>query len=256
MSGAPFVDFHCHLDLYPDFPGIVAECEAAQIRTLAVTTTPRAWPYNVERLRDSRYVRAALGIHPQLAAKEKGSLKLFERYLPEARYIGEIGLDASPAHYKTLDLQKKYFEHILRVCAEYGGKILTIHSVRAARTVLDLLEATVLPGSAGVVLHWFTGTRADLRRAAELGCYFSVNATMLRAGRTKALVAEIPLDRLLTETDGPFTEIEGRKSRPTDIERAVVRLSELRSVSPTEMRQRIGANLAQLTSSMASVRAI
>lgn len=248
MRELPFVDFHCHLDLYPDYHAVLKECEAARIRTLAVTTTPRAWPHNAEQLRGSKYVRPALGVHPQLVGTESEPLKLFERYLPEARYIGEIGLDAGPAYYKTLPEQKACFERILRLCAEHGGKILTIHSVRSVRAVLDLLEATVLPGKAGVVLHWFTGTKSELKRAIGLGCYFSVNATMLSADRSRALIEQIPLDRLLTETDGPFTEVDGRSSRPIDVEHTASQLAGLRGLRPLEVRHIVGSNLARLVS--------
>jgi TatD DNase family protein len=76
--------------------------------------------------------------------------------------------------------------------------------------VLDVIERH-LPRNRGVaVLHWFTGTKAEARRAAALGCYFSINAEMMYSGRGRALVAELPMDRLLTETDGPFTLHPGR----------------------------------------------
>ncbi len=52
------IDFHCHLDLYPDHAGVIAECERQEIFTLAVTTTPRAWPRNHELASPTKYVRA------------------------------------------------------------------------------------------------------------------------------------------------------------------------------------------------------
>ena len=55
-------------------------------------------------------------------------------------------------------------------------------------------------------MHWFTGSRSEARRAVALGCYFSVNTEMTRNERGQALVADLPIDRLLTETDGPFTQ--------------------------------------------------
>lgn len=58
------VDFHCHLDLYPDHYSAVRDAEKAGIFTLAVTTTPRAWPRNHEIAKRTKYVRAALGLHP------------------------------------------------------------------------------------------------------------------------------------------------------------------------------------------------
>ena len=56
------VDFHCHLDLYRDHAAAVAECDRLKVFTLAVTTTPRAWPRNHELAAATKYVRAALGL--------------------------------------------------------------------------------------------------------------------------------------------------------------------------------------------------
>jgi TatD DNase family protein len=117
------------------------------------------------------------------------------------RDVGEVGLDAGPRFYASLGAQKQIFEMILRDCADRGGKILTIHSVRAARAVLDMLEA-YLPRSRGsAVFHWFTGTKAEAERGVRLGAYFSINREMLRNDRHRSTVSALPLDRLLTETD-------------------------------------------------------
>jgi TatD DNase family protein len=122
------VDFHCHLDLYPDYEAAIARAEAARIYTLTVTTTPKAWTRNHELTRGTHYVRAALGLHPQLVAERAGELPLWERHLPETRYVGEVGLDASPRFYKSLEAQRHVFRTVLERCAEAGGKILSVHS--------------------------------------------------------------------------------------------------------------------------------
>ena len=240
------VDFHCHLDLYSDPEAAITEAAGAGVYPLAVTTTPRAWPRN--RLMTSRTtcVRAALGLHPQLVAEHSKELALWEQYLPETRYIGEVGLDAGPQHYRSLDLQKEIFERILLACAKAGEKILTVHSVRAATPVLDLVERCLPPSRGGVVLHWFTGTKSELRRAADLGCYFSVNTAMTERDRGRALIADIPMDRLLTETDGPFTTIAGRPTRPSDVATVIEKLAAIRSVPHPELAGRIIANLRTL----------
>ena len=129
----------------------------------------------------SAYVRVALGLHPQLVAERAAELSLFETYLPEARYVGEIGLDAGPRFYRSLEQQEQVFERVLRACAEQGGKILTVHSVRTVAKVLRAIEEHLPPNRGCVVLHWFTGSRAEARRAAQLGCYFSINGEMLRS---------------------------------------------------------------------------
>jgi TatD DNase family protein len=217
LSSIGGVDFHCHLDLYPDHQAAVARAEAARIYTLTVTTTPKAWSRNHELTRNTRYVRAALGLHPQLVAERAGELPLWERHLPETRYVGEVGLDAGPRFYKSLDVQRQVFQRVLERCAEAGGKILTVHSVRSAPAVLEMIEAHLPPERGTVVLHWFTGSKSDARRAATLGCYFSINAEMTRTDRGRDLIRSLPRDRILTETDGPFTQVKGRPSEPSDV---------------------------------------
>ncbi|HEX3696234.1 MAG TPA: Qat anti-phage system TatD family nuclease QatD [Polyangia bacterium] len=245
---AVYVDFHCHVDLYPDHAAVIAECDRENIYTLAVTTTPKAWPRNRELASSSRRVQVALGLHPQLVAERADELTLWREYLSEARYVGEVGLDAGARFYRSLDLQKQVFAAVLRACAEQGGKLLTVHSVRATKAVLDLIEAHLPPARGQVVLHWFTGTRAEARRAVDLGCYFSVNAEMLRGHRHDALVAELPLNRVLTETDGPFTKMGERTMRPADVTGVVSMLAKARRLEPTAMAETIAANLRTLVS--------
>lgn len=248
MSIPRFVDFHCHLDLYPDHDKAVAECDRREIFTLAVTTTPRAWPRNHELASATKFVRAALGLHPQLVKERAAEIDLWRSYLPEARYIGEVGLDAGPRFYASFDAQKQIFETVLRACADLGGKILSIHSVRAAKTVLDMLEA-FLPRSRGaVVLHWFTGSKPEAERALRFGAYFSINQEMLRNERHRQTALALPLERLLTETDGPFVKVDGRDVRPSDVSSTVEELAKLRSMPPMELAETITSNLKRLIS--------
>lgn len=241
-----WVDFHCHADLYRDHAALIAECDRERVATLAVTTTPKAWPRNRELASRSAHVRVALGLHPQLVAERENELPIFERYLTDARYVGEIGLDAGPRFYRSFAAQERVFERILRACAEQGGKILTVHSVRAASKVLNHIERALLQDRGRVVLHWFTGTAAEARRAIALGCYFSINGEMLRSPKHRQLVGGLPLDRLLTETDGPFVEREGQPLRPRDVARTVNELAAVRDLSTNAMEEVILQNLRRL----------
>lgn len=244
------VDFHCHLDLYPDPVAAISAAEAAGVYTLTVTTTPKAWPRNLALTQRTTRVRAALGLHPQLVGERGSELSLWENYLPEARYVGEVGLDAGPQYYRSLDLQKKVFESILKQCAKAGGKVLTIHSVRAAVAVLDLIEAHLPPGRGQAVLHWFTGSKAEARRAIDLGCYFSINAQMLQRDKGRDLVGILPLDRLLTETDGPFTQCGGHPACPADVGDILKKLANLRHIPLEEMTATINRNLKVILSTI------
>jgi TatD DNase family protein len=240
------VDFHCHLDLFPDPVSAVNDAEAAGIYTLTVTTTPKAWPRNHDLTQKTKYVRAALGLHPQLIAERSPEIGIWEDYLPQARYVGEVGIDAGPRYYHSVDLQKQIFTRILQKCAEAGGKVLTVHSVRATKLVLDLIESYLPPQQGRVVLHWFTGSISEARRAVDLGCYFSINAAMMRNERGCNLVTTIPSDRLLTETDAPFTRVQDRPTTPMDVKATIHTLAVLRRAAPEDMAQAINSNLRDM----------
>jgi TatD DNase family protein len=221
------VDYHCHLDLYPHFERQFAACALTNLVTFAVTTTPRAWPNNKAIGGSFSNIRVGLGLHPQLVGTRSHELSLFEKYFQETHFIGEIGLDASPAHRSSFDEQKRVFHHILRLCAEAGDRVASIHSVRAAREVLDSIEMLLAGSGSQVVLHWFTGSLADVRRAVELGCYFSFNEQMLSAWSSQRITQQIPPDRILTETDGPFALRYGRPANPGQVAGAVQILAKL-----------------------------
>lgn len=240
------VDFHCHLDLYPDFEAAIARAEAARVYTLTVTTTPKAWPRNHELTRGTRYVRAALGLHPQLVAERTEELTLWERYLHETRYVGEVGLDAGPRYYKALDIQKQVFRTVLERCADLGEKILTVHSVRTVPIVLEMIERYLSQDRGIAVLHWFTGTKTEARRAVALGCYFSINGEMLRSDRGRALVAQLPMDRILTETDGPFARIDGQPAEPAGVAATIRAIAHVRKESQESLARAIQTNLRAL----------
>ena len=241
------VDFHCHLDLYPDFESLVSESDRLEIFTLAVTTTPQAWSRNRLLASKTKYVRAALGLHPQLVADHWRQIDLWEKLLGETRYVGEVGLDAGPQYFSSLGRQTQIFRRILQACAKAGDKIISIHSVRSAARVLDLIEDEVPAGRGKFVFHWFTGSVAEARRAAGLGCFFSVNSQMMQSEKGRKLIASLPDDRLLTETDGPFTSEGEHPAKPKNVERAVALLGKARGWSTIECGNVILKNLKTLT---------
>jgi len=241
-----WVDFHCHLDLYPDPVEVAAEAHKSKVRTLAVTTTPRAWPHERDMFAHLDFIRLALGIHPELAAARASEITLWERYLDETRYVGEIGLDGRPGARATLAQQRTVFQRILHVCAERGGKVLTVHSAGIAAEVVETIVKHLAPDRGRVVLHWFVGSKSATALAVEHGCYFSINAAMLRSEAAKKTLSAIPKDRMLTETDGPFTEREGRAARPADVPHTVALLAAFFQMAPQELAKQVQANLKVL----------
>lgn len=242
-----WVDFHCHVDLYPDHLAVIQECDRERVATLAVTTTPKAWRRNQDLAASSEYVRVALGLHPQLIAERAGEVSLFEHLLEQTRYVGEVGLDASPRYYSSFSEQERVFARILAGCAEQGGKILSVHSVRAVSKVLGHLEAQLLPERGQAVLHWFTGTASEAKRAIELGCYFSINVEMMKSPKHRSLIMKLPRERLLTETDGPFVAVEERATRPSDMNTTVATLADLLGMPAAAVADFVLQNLSVLT---------
>jgi TatD DNase family protein len=235
------VDYHCHLDLYPNYIEEFKACEQNRLTVLTVTTTPRAWRRNCELAAGSKFIRAGLGLHPQLVGQHGDDEELFSRYFEQSRFIGEVGLDASAHYFKHFDEQVRIFENILERCARAGDKILSVHSVRAAGEVLKRLEKFLPTGSSTAVLHWFGGNRQDVARAVRLGCYFSVNQEMLAKDSRRQVVSSIPLDRLLTETDGPFIRVQ-----PGNVFSAIKELATLYSISEDAIKKQIQNNVDAL----------
>lgn len=240
------IDFHCHLDLFEDPQQVAAACEEAGIYVLSVTTTPKAWPKTAALAKGKRYIRTALGLHPELAHERYNEVPLLERLLDETRYVGEIGLDGSPAHKPHAEIQLKVFDRILASAQDRGGRIFTIHSRRAADAVLDSLRTHKCGPTA--VLHWFSGSQSQLRSAISLDCWFSVGPAMLRSEKGRALAAEMPRERILTETDGPFARSGKRPLTPADVRIAAAELATIWSVTETEAATQIRENLRNLLS--------
>jgi TatD DNase family protein len=238
------IDFHCHLDLYPDPYEVARNCVFRNLYVLSVTTTPSAWAGTAELASGSARIWTALGLHPQIAHERKGELPLFDQLLPKTRYVGEIGLDGAPEFKQYWPDQTMVFTRILDACARAGGRILSIHSRRAATPVLDALEKHLGVGTP--ILHWFSGSQRELSRAVELGCWFSVGLPMLGGIKGRALVAKMPRDRVLTESDGPFARLNGSAILPWDTERAATVLAELWAEPVNKVQDQLFSNLCRL----------
>lgn len=238
------IDFHCHLDLYPNCKEVRQECDRRGMYVLSVTTTPSAWEGTSALSEGSPRIRTALGLHPQLAGERKHELALFDKLLPQARYVGEIGLDGAPEFRNSWKDQLAVFEHILARCRNAGGRIMSIHSRRASGPVLDYLEKE--PGAGTPVLHWFSGSFRDLDRAVKQGCWFSVGPAMLAGGKGKELLARMPRERVLTESDGPFAQIDGVAALPWEVESALKSLGEIWSDPVDRVQELLNENLRSL----------
>jgi TatD DNase family protein len=240
------MDMHCHLDLYPDPVRVASEVNDLGIYVLSVTTTPKAWRQTKHLLQPFKRIRPALGLHPQLAHARAQELPLFEALLPETRYVGEVGLDGSPGFRMHIEVQKTVFRTILSFCQSAGGKIVSIHSRGAASIVLDAIENCDHFGLP--ILHWFSGNQSELRRAIDLGCWFSVGPAMTLSEKGRHLVERMPIERVLTETDGPFATVEGKPLTPKEIFLAVEQLATIWKRDVSEVNDQLRLNLGKAVS--------
>ena len=239
-------DFHRHIDLFPDPTAEIEACESSRIFTLAVTTTPKAWAQNRRWTAGCRYVHAALGLHPELAGERHAEIDLLENLLGETPFIGEIGLDGSPQHCHSWQKQREVFIRILSAAQQLGGRVGSIHSRLAARDVLACLTEHTTPERFLPILHWFSDSSALARQAAEQGCFFSINHLMLRSKRGVGLIRGLPIDKILTETDAPFTGRTRRKNEPQVVMTTIKLLAEVRGVSTNEMAAILNANATRV----------
>lgn len=247
------IDLHCHIDLYPDPVAVLDEAERRGVFVLAVTTTPKAWRGTNALVANRRRVRVALGLHPEVAAARRSEVALLCGLLPEARYVGEIGIDGSPPHRQSVDVQTQIFCRILAECENHGGRILSVHSRGAAQRVLDAVADH--PRAGMPILHWFSGTKADLKRAVDLGCWFSVGPAMVRSQKGRDLVAAIPIDRLLTETDAPFAREGDRPLYPWEATSCLPAIALAQGIDVETLARQVSANLRSLGAWMPERRA-
>lgn len=235
---------HCHIDLYPEPAEIICEARAKGIYVLSVTTTPRAWTVTKRLAEGASRIRTALGLHPQLVPERSAEVALFESLIPDARFVGEIGLDGSAAHKGCLVEQAKVFETLLAMVGRAGGRIMSIHSRGAATLALASLRK--FPNAGDFVLHWFTGSKRELEEAVRMGAWFSVGPAMLTTPKGLELTALIPRSRVLTETDGPFGTVRGRVLRPWDSTIAVQGLARLWGIGQDEADAIVMSNFRRL----------
>ena len=175
------------------------------IGILSVGTTPRTYLKEVELFSGVKNVHVALGLHPQLVGSGYDDWELFELLVQQCHYIGEVGLDFSKDYIATKMQQIKTFEKILLLCEQYGNKIVSIHSLKSAATVLEILNKLRHGKKNTYILHWFTGTPVQMEDAINLGCFFSINPKMLKTKSGINLIHKIPPNRILIETDAPFS---------------------------------------------------
>lgn len=203
---------HTHLDLYPDALKIIDKVNKNNIFTLVVTTSPKAWIATTKVFEKYENIYVSLGLHPEIIETKANEIDLLINCIKDSNFIGEVGIDGSRRFSKSLSLQINVFEKILQECESQNGRIISIHSRGAESIVLNLLKKYSNCGTP--ILHWFSGKVKELQIAIELNCWFSINPTMCSTKKGLSLIERIPKNRILPESDGPFTALNNKTIYP------------------------------------------
>jgi TatD DNase family protein len=239
----PLFDTHFHLDLQDDPRAVAARIEEAGIYTVAVTNAPSVFQATVDLVSGSKYLRPSLGLHPELVVTHDHELPLLEKYFSLTRYVGEVGLDYTMTDEDIRKRQRHVFGRVLELAAGYPDRILTVHSRRADKDVIEMVGSSC---PAQVILHWYSGSERNLGTAIDNGLWISVNPAMVRSKRFLSMLTTLPRDRILLETDGPFVQVGRRDAIPSDVGLVVTALADSWSVDVAEARQVLWDNFSLL----------
>lgn len=240
------IDTHAHLDFRQfdaDRQEVLERASAAGVATIVtVGTDVLSSRKAVDLAAGHDTVYASVGMHPHDAKKLNGSALAELRALtqqPKVVAVGEIGLDfyrdRSPR-----DMQRKAFQAQLAWSAKLGRPVI-IHDRDAHDEVMEMLadwsaglKNSPLAGRLGV-LHTFSGDLKIAERAVDLGFYisFSGPVTYRNAGRLVDVVRDVPLERLLVETDCPFLTphpYRGKRNEPANVRLVAERIASIRGM--------------------------
>lgn len=210
------VDTHFHFDFIKEESeraSLLAYLANNEVEIVAQTVLPSDY---VTLSRRKRHVPAylSLGFHPWWIGGQSEidqELALFKKLLETTSFIGEIGLDFSPSGLKIADQDQQValFRQLLDIInnGPSPSYLLSIHAVRSANEVLDIIEKTEIKAKKIVpILHRFNGSSDELTRLIRHGGYLSVHPRHFQSKKGRAYMKQVPADRLLLESDLPDQE--------------------------------------------------
>lgn len=245
-----FIDTHAHLDdeaFAGDAAAVVARAVAAGVgRIVNIGYRPAGWRTTLELAYHHPEVSYTLGLHPNHADEDAEPIwaelrRLINENRPVA--IGEIGLDYY-RDYAPKATQLRVFDRQLQIAAEFGLPVV-IHQREAENDVRTVLRSW--SGATPWVLHSFDGSRDFAEEAIERGAFIGVGGLMTRAGSSelRSILADIPLDRLLLETDAPYLlprGVKNRRNESSNIPLIAAALADLRGITIDEIAATTTAN--------------
>ncbi|MGH7825970.1 MAG: TatD family hydrolase [Candidatus Binatia bacterium] len=240
------IDAHAHLDKYGSALGSALN-EIAQHRIFTIGTAMDVPSYEEMRriAEQSALVLATFGIHPKRAPDYVTRLKELHPYIEASPAVGEIGLDFHWVKDGSLyPAQCKVLEYFL-AAARDQNKLVNLHTKGAEQQILDLLERYDIQRA---IVHWYSGPLDILRHLAEFGVYFTVGVELLFSENIRTIAAEIPDQRLLTETDNPggLKWLNGVTGMPGVLREVLQALARMRQKSENEMARLVNENFLRL----------
>ncbi len=243
------VDVHAHLDLREfdsDLDDVIKRAKTAGIN--AIISNGLNHKSNIKTLEISKkyeIVKPALGLYPddalKLTEKEiEKELNFIEENKDKIIAVGEVGLDYKYCKDKKHQEKQKQIFIKLTELSKKIKKPIIVHSRKAEPDVIDLLKHSV---AKKVVLHCFSGKLKLIKRAAELGYYFSVPTNVIRSSQFQKLVEIVDINQLLTETDSPYlSPYKNRRNEPSFITEALKKIAEIKNISINETSNNIFMN--------------
>ena len=252
------VDPHCHLD-FPEYAGKVGEV-LARARTagvgvcVSIGTELKRFP-GVRAVAEAHpNVWCSVGVHPHESEKEllDDEASLIEAAAhPKVVAIGETGLDYYYEHSPRAPQQANFRSHI--AAARQTGLPVIVHTRDADDDTIAILRDEMAKGAFTGVIHCFTGTQKLADASLELGLYISVSgiATFKNSAALRDVIKNVPLDRLLVETDAPYlapVPHRGKTNEPAFVTHTAAMLAELKGVSAQELADATTKNFFRLFS--------
>jgi TatD DNase family protein len=255
-----FVDSHAHLEgkqFAADREQVIARaCESGVKNIVAIGNGDGPANFDCGILLAEKYdfMYATIGIHPHEASQANQAA--FDRMAQLARHPkiiawGEIGLDYYYDH-SPRDTQKQVFANQMELAAAATLPIV-IHcrssdgSDNAWEDCLEMIKQQWAPNGLGGILHCFTGNWLQAKRALDMGFMisFAGNVTFPKAQQIRDAALEVPLDRMLIETDSPYlapVPNRGKRNEPAFVKETARKLGELRGLSIEEVGEQTSRN--------------
>jgi TatD DNase family protein len=255
------IDSHCHLD-FPDFAdeleAVVARAHAAGVERMVMISTRVAQGARLVAIAE-RFpsVYFTIGTHPHQAAEEAetdvGAIRAFAAH-PKCVGIGEAGLDYH-YNYAPANVAKTVFRAQIGLARELALP-LVIHARQADEDVAAILREEMARGPFSAILHCFTSSRALAETGLALGLYVSFSGvlTFKNSADLRAIAADVPLERLLVETDAPYlapVPHRGRRNEPAFVTETARVLAEAKRTSLDELAAATRANTLRVFAKMA-----